>query len=225
MATVAALSACSGAPPVVAAEARPEAGPRVEKERAPFGDRDRDGVANGVDQCPLIPEDRDEIDDGDGCPEEDADADGFPDTADACPKDPGFYSSDRRRNGCPPLFVDARPEVVSIPPTISFPSGDATTLTPADLASLDEVATVLKEHPEILKVEVQGDASADEPNGTSLAETRARTVRDALVARGVAADRLVVKGYGASRPLDDRPTDEARAKNRRASLRILEASL
>jgi hypothetical protein len=63
-------------------------------------DRDADGVPDDVDQCPDLPEDRDGIQDRDGCPEDDADSDGIPDEEDACPLVPGVESSDPKRNGC-----------------------------------------------------------------------------------------------------------------------------
>jgi hypothetical protein len=65
-------------------------------------DRDGDGVPDDVDQCPDLPEDRDGIQDQDGCPEDDADGDGIPDEQDACPLKAGVPSSDPRRNGCAP---------------------------------------------------------------------------------------------------------------------------
>jgi len=64
-------------------------------------DRDHDGVPDDLDQCPELPEDRDGIQDQDGCPEDDADGDGIPDDEDACPLTSGPASNDRRRNGCP----------------------------------------------------------------------------------------------------------------------------
>jgi hypothetical protein len=64
-------------------------------------DRDGDGVPDDVDQCPDLPEDRDGIQDDDGCPEEDADSDGIPDEADACPLVAGVASQDPKKNGCP----------------------------------------------------------------------------------------------------------------------------
>jgi hypothetical protein len=64
-------------------------------------DRDNDGVPDDVDQCPDLAEDRDRIQDEDGCPEDDADSDGILDEEDACPLVPGPSSADPRRNGCP----------------------------------------------------------------------------------------------------------------------------
>jgi OOP family OmpA-OmpF porin len=64
-------------------------------------DRDDDGVADDKDECPDLPEDRDGIQDADGCPEDDADGDGVLDRDDACPLVAGNASSDPKRNGCP----------------------------------------------------------------------------------------------------------------------------
>ncbi|HEY4014640.1 MAG TPA: thrombospondin type 3 repeat-containing protein [Polyangiaceae bacterium] len=64
-------------------------------------DRDNDGVPDDVDQCPDLPEDRDGIQDDDGCPEDDADSDGIPDDVDGCPLVAGEASQDPKKNGCP----------------------------------------------------------------------------------------------------------------------------
>ena len=85
-------------------------------------DRDDDGVADEKDECPDLPEDRDGIQDADGCPEDDADGDGVLDTDDACPLIPGGTSSDPKKNGCPsagpPALPGAAPEEKSpaVPP-------------------------------------------------------------------------------------------------------------
>jgi hypothetical protein len=64
-------------------------------------DRDADGVPDDLDECPDLPEDKDGIQDRDGCPEDDADGDGVPDPQDACPVVPGVPSNDPGTNGCP----------------------------------------------------------------------------------------------------------------------------
>ncbi len=70
---------------------------------SPHGhDRDGDGVPDARDECPDLAEDRDGIQDEDGCPEDDADGDGIVDAEDACPLAAGVASDDRKKNGCPP---------------------------------------------------------------------------------------------------------------------------
>jgi OOP family OmpA-OmpF porin len=64
-------------------------------------DKDEDGVDDEKDQCPELAEDRDGVQDDDGCPEDDADDDGVPDAQDACPVAPGVASPDPKKNGCP----------------------------------------------------------------------------------------------------------------------------
>jgi OOP family OmpA-OmpF porin len=64
-------------------------------------DSDDDGVPDDVDECPDLPEDRDGIQDQDGCPEDDADGDGILDAADRCPLVKGVPSADPKTNGCP----------------------------------------------------------------------------------------------------------------------------
>jgi OOP family OmpA-OmpF porin len=64
-------------------------------------DQDADGVPDDVDECPDLPEDRDGVQDADGCPEDDADGDGILDRDDACPIVAGAPSDDPTKNGCP----------------------------------------------------------------------------------------------------------------------------
>jgi OOP family OmpA-OmpF porin len=64
-------------------------------------DLDNDGVPDDVDQCPELPEDKDNFEDRDGCPEIDNDDDGVLDKEDACPNEAGVPSSDPKKNGCP----------------------------------------------------------------------------------------------------------------------------
>jgi hypothetical protein len=49
------------------------------------GDRDGDGIDDDIDQCPDDPEDIDEWEDSDGCPDPDNDNDGIPDVKEQCP--------------------------------------------------------------------------------------------------------------------------------------------
>lgn len=93
---------------------------------------------------------------------------------------------------------------------------------PASNALLDEIASTMKEHTEIKKVEVQGHASSEggaELN-KKLSDARAKAVAAALVTRGVPADALTAKGYGVEVPLGDNKTEEGREKNRRVEFHI-----
>ena len=86
-------------------------------------DRDGDGIPDDIDECPDLPEDKDGIQDEDGCPEDDADGDGILDAQDACPLVPGVWWNDPAKNGCPapdsdgdgiPDPVDACPAVKGV---------------------------------------------------------------------------------------------------------------
>jgi len=60
-------------------------------------DSDGDGMLDRNDACPREPEDFDDYEDSDGCPDEDNDGDGIVDREDDCPDTPGPEEND----GCP----------------------------------------------------------------------------------------------------------------------------
>jgi OOP family OmpA-OmpF porin len=66
-----------------------------------IGDRDGDGYKDDVDLCPDDPEDFDDFEDEDGCPEPDNDKDGILDIDDKCPNDPETYNGFQDDDGCP----------------------------------------------------------------------------------------------------------------------------
>ncbi len=68
---------------------------------APSGDRDHDGIADVDDACPDEPEDDDDFEDADGCPDPDNDGDGILDTADACINEPETVNGVDDEDGCP----------------------------------------------------------------------------------------------------------------------------
>jgi outer membrane protein OmpA-like peptidoglycan-associated protein len=69
-------------------------------------DVDHDGVEDENDRCPIVPEDRDGFEDGDGCPDPDNDKDGVPDQADRCPNDAEDKDGFEDADGCPDLDDD-----------------------------------------------------------------------------------------------------------------------
>lgn len=80
----------------------------------------------------------------------------------------------------------------------------------------------LESHPDI-SVELAGhtDNMGSEAYNLKLSQERAEVVRQALVAEGIASERLTAKGYGPTKPLYPNDTDEHRALNRRTEMTIL----
>jgi OmpA-OmpF porin, OOP family len=66
-----------------------------------IGDRDHDGYKDDIDLCPDDPEDFDDFEDEDGCPEPDNDRDGILDIDDKCPNDPETRNNFQDEDGCP----------------------------------------------------------------------------------------------------------------------------
>lgn len=90
---------------------------------------------------------------------------------------------------------------------------------------VDEIATVINEHPEIVRLRVEGHT---DPRGTreynlDLSKRRAQSVMDYLVEQGdVDPERLEMEGYGFDEPIASNDTEEGMAKNRRVEFTILE---
>jgi OOP family OmpA-OmpF porin len=209
------------------------------EEPPPPPDGDGDGIPDLGDACPRIRG----VSSGDpmmhGCPEllTDTDGDTIPDMRDACPKRPGLGHADRRLHGCPPA-PPPPPEPPPPPPPpratlveqqiaiseqVQFQTNTAVIRTESD-SLLEEVAAILRTHPELLRVEVQGhtDSTGTPELNRRLSDERARAVMGWLVAHGVDAGRLGAVGYGETIPIGDNATEEGRAKNRRVEFRILE---
>ena len=106
---------------------------------------------------------------------------------------------------------------------MQFDTGRAT-IKPVSNGLLDAVAQVMKDHPELALVEVQGhtDNRGGKIYNATLSAARAETVKNALVQRGIAANRLTAKGYGMDVPIGDNETDEGRQKNRRVQFVVKE---
>jgi outer membrane protein OmpA-like peptidoglycan-associated protein len=64
-------------------------------------DRDHDGIYDEDDRCPEQPEDRDQVEDADGCPDLDDDRDGIEDVRDRCPQVPEDKDGFEDEDGCP----------------------------------------------------------------------------------------------------------------------------
>ncbi|MGM0597623.1 MAG: OmpA family protein [Myxococcota bacterium] len=89
--------------------------------------------------------------------------------------------------------------------------------------TLDAVASILIEHPEVLKVRIEGhtDNHGSSSYNLKLSRKRAQAVKKYLVKQGVEASRLEVKGYGKNRPRYANISARLRRKNRRVEFKIL----
>ena len=89
-------------------------------------------------------------------------------------------------------------------------------ITPLSMGSLNEIATLLKAHPE-LKFEIGGhtDSDGDPAANLKLSDARAAAIKNQLVSMGIASERLTTKGYGASKPIAPNDSPEGKANNRR----------
>lgn len=140
-------------------------------------------------------------------PPPDADGDGVVDGSDQCPDTP---QGDRvGTQGC---SCDVTRQL-----QFGFDSAD---LTEADMAALDETAENLKRLGFVEGViEGHTDSEGEADYNLALSERRAQAAADYLMAKGIAAGRLTVKGMGESTPIADNATEEGRAQNRRVVLR------
>jgi len=190
----------------------------------PTDDTDGDGVADARDKCPAEPEDNGPPDPNDGCPSPDGDHDSIADYRDACPTQPETYNGYRDEDGCPDtdpgggVAYDDQSSEIHIPESkkIEF-DADSADLSAAGKQTITDVANVLRAHPEITRVEIEGHASSkgDLQYNVSLTDRRAQAVARALTAMGVDGMKLVPVGYGEYCPAIDRGDEVDEPKNRR----------
>jgi outer membrane protein OmpA-like peptidoglycan-associated protein len=192
-----------------------------------IGDRDGDGIKDDVDKCPDVREDFDGVEDEDGCPEADQirrdipDADGQPQAFSQCPE--GQELNDKEVCAVPPKGDVAVGEGgLVLFKKIKFKT-DSAEILPESNDLLDQIASVIKAHGEILLMEVAGHADERAPDQYNLQLTQRRvdSVVAALVKRGVEKSRLRSKGYGEYCPEDPGHNEEAWEKNRRVEFKIV----
>jgi outer membrane protein OmpA-like peptidoglycan-associated protein len=181
-------------------------------------DRDGDGIEDTVDACPDVPGVQNNDPKKNGCPS-DRDDDGIFDNVDACPDAPGPADPDPKKNGCPLARIEGGQ--VKISQQINFKTGSAEILRDSD-PILIAVATILKDHPELTKIRVEGhtDNRGAAAMNKDLSNRRAASVVAWLTKFGIDKKRLTSKGFGLERPIDTNETDEGRANNRRVEFHI-----
>ena len=120
----------------------------------------------------------------------------------------------------PPAADGAEDEAVVLR-NVFFATGSAELLD-LSTAELDRLVALLAEQ-DGLRVEIAGhtDNVGSDTDNQELSEKRAESVRDYLIAEGIAAERVQAVGYGESRPVAPNETAEGRAENRRTTFRLL----
>ena len=158
-------------------------------------DTDGDGVLDGVDGAPLEPE---------------TDVYGY-----------------RDWDGVPEILLARKPSGVMmfegrivLPTALNFGGPQGAKLTKADKSLLQDVVTLLQEFPKI-KLQIEGHFAAGTTNAMALSDERAQVVRNYLISRGVAANRLTALGQGDQVPIAPNTTPEGRVRNTRIDFLII----
>ena len=114
---------------------------------------------------------------------------------------------------------EARGMVITLSGSVLFASNESTLL-PAAMLKLNEVADALtKGNPDSnITVEGHTDSQGQRQYNMDLSRKRAESVRDQLVSRGVAQDRIKAVGIGPDRPVASNNSAEGRANNRRVEI-------
>jgi outer membrane protein OmpA-like peptidoglycan-associated protein len=114
---------------------------------------------------------------------------------------------------------EPRGMVITLSGSVLFTSGKADLLPGAQI-KLNEVAKALTEQDPESKMVVEGhtDSQGTAAFNQDLSQRRAQSVRDYLVSRGIASDRITSEGFGPTRSVGDNATTEGRANNRRVEI-------
>lgn len=176
-------------------------------------DTDGDGVDDSRDNCSNTPGYVSV--DNKGCPL-DADKDGLADYLDACPDEFGIGSN----KGCPEIQAETHDILDHAVEGIQFETGKDILLE-SSYATLDEIVSILNEHPEYkLKINGHTDNVGDPASNMVLSQGRADAVKRYLEAQKIDGSRLTATGFGESQAIESNDTEEGRAKNRRVDFEI-----
>ena len=142
----------------------------------------------------------------------DSDGDGVADDMDKCPDSPADKPVDAE--GCTIVSVVLK--------HVQFES-NSSELTAGSNEELDKAVDAMNKYDQIrIEIQAHSDSMGEASYNQYLSEQRANSVRDYMIGKGIAADRMVAKGYGESKPIADNSTRDGRAQNRRVELKIIE---
>lgn len=132
--------------------------------------------------------------------------------------------ADFARDGRFTAWISERGLTISLAGNAFFDSGKAE-IKPEMRPLLDDIARRLKDVPNDISLEGFADtdpiSTPEFPSNWYLSVARANQVRDYLELRGIPAERMIVVGYGETRPVFNNDTAEGKAKNRRVDVVVL----
>ena len=104
---------------------------------------------------------------------------------------------------------------------LNFASGSST-IAGTSGAEVDNLAAILNAYTDV-KVSVEGytDSKGNADSNQTLSQKRADAVKARLITKGIAANRISTKGFGAANPVATNDTAEGRAQNRRIEVVIV----
>lgn len=107
---------------------------------------------------------------------------------------------------------------LEVPSDISFATNSAR-IAPALDPILDRFAQTLAENPATtVRIVGHTDSTGSDAINDPLSVNRAASVRNHLVAQGVASNRIAIDGRGAREPIADNGSEAGRARNRRVDI-------
>lgn len=193
-------------------------------------DSDGDGIADDRDACPYVKG----YFTAKGCP--DRDGDGIQDANDSCPDE---YGSPEHK-GCPaPAKVITRPAVTTATATSTTTSTNYytddicakaaseklgpvyftvnnPTPTAESMEKLERAIEIMNRCSDVnMVITGHTDSDASDSYNQTLSQKRAESVRQYLIKKGLAGNRLKTKGMGESQPISPNTSESGKAKNRR----------
>lgn len=123
------------------------------------------------------------------------------------------------------IAIDQTPRGVQIPlpNTVLFQFGKADLNEAAAAPYLDKIAVLLKtKSTKQVAIEGHTDNVGSLPSNQAISLARAKTVFNALQARGVPQERMLAEGFAFQRPVVSNSNEEGRALNRRVDIIILD---
>jgi OmpA-OmpF porin, OOP family len=99
---------------------------------------------------------------------------------------------------------------------------DSWNITKESFPELNKLVKLLNDN-KAVKVEIGGytDAIGTDAYNLDLSEKRARSVKEYLIRKGIVAERLIYKGFGAASPIGNIVSGTGRKLNRRTEIKII----